>query len=369
MRSPSEGALEGRAPGKVVLFGEYVVLEGAPAIALASNRSARARLLERWGEPSPFERRYELSAPGLGEGAWRGALSEADSLEERLESAAQGEKRGVDFQFAWAALCVSGAPSGRYEVDTSAFGCWQGEGEGRAWLKLGLGSSAASVVALLRLSAALEGCERTPEALYETAQAIHHHAQGSLGSGVDVAVSAWGGVLRYRLPLQASPQTSPQVTPLTLSPEVSALPSFAWVWMGASASTPQLVRQVRVAQARDPVGWAEVSALISGAEAHAAAALEAQAKGEHTTQDPLTALHEAVARGGEATRALSAWSGAPVWSEAHSALEGLVRPLGAHIKPTGAGGGDLALLSVADAEALPALKAHLQASGWALITL
>ena len=358
-----ERSLEGQAPGKVVLFGEYVVLEGAPALALASKRHARARFIESFKRStplSPLERRYELSAPGLGEGSWRGLLSENNSLEARLESAAQGERCGVDFHFAWAALCVGGAPSGRYEVDTSEFGCWQGEGEERAWLKLGLGSSAASVVALLRLSAALKGAlkggEPTPEALYATAQAIHHHAQGSLGSGVDVAVSAWGGVLRYRL----RPQAPPQVTPLALSPALSALPTFAWVWMGASASTPDLVRRVKAAQARDVEGWARVRALISDAEAHAQEAL---------TQEDFAQLHEAVALGGEATRALSAWSEAPVWSEAHSALYDLVHPLGGHLKPTGAGGGDLALLSVATPEVLPTLKARLQTEGWALISL
>jgi len=51
-------AVVASAPGKIVLSGEYAVLDGAPAIVMAVNRRARAALADVDGRVS------QVRAPG-----------------------------------------------------------------------------------------------------------------------------------------------------------------------------------------------------------------------------------------------------------------------------------------------------------------
>ena len=132
------------APGKLVLTGAYVVLEGAPAVAVAVSRGAIADAARVAASPTP-----EVCA-ALGDGP---------------------------------------AP----EVDASSM--FEG---GR---KLGLGASAAILVASI---AAREGdavelaSDRVRDAIFERARAAHARAQSG-GSGVDVATSVHGGAIVYRV--------------------------------------------------------------------------------------------------------------------------------------------------------------------------
>ncbi len=131
------------APGKLVLTGAYAVLEGAPAIVLATTRGA------------------------IADGA-------------RVAPTATPEVR--------AALGDAPAP----HVDASALFVAQ--------RKLGLGASSAILVASLAVRDAEAGNDLgsppVRDALFARARAAHAEAQGG-GSGVDVAASVHGGVLRY----------------------------------------------------------------------------------------------------------------------------------------------------------------------------
>ena len=133
------------APGKVVLTGAYAVLEGAPAIAAAVSRGALADSSRAAPKPTP-----EVEA-ALGAGA--------------------------------------AAP----HVDAQAMFT-------REPRKLGLGASAAILVASLAAVEADAGADLSSaavrERLFERARAAHAKAQSG-GSGVDVAASVHGGVIRY----------------------------------------------------------------------------------------------------------------------------------------------------------------------------
>jgi len=132
------------APGKLILTGEYAVLDGAPAIVVAIDRRAIAR---RGGEvtTSPF------------------VLAVAAEL--------GGE---------------AGEIARRVVVDTSAL--YDGE------LKLGLGSSAAATVAAT-------ACAGVPhDQILAIALAAHGNAQalrGARGSGADVAAAVHGGTIAF----------------------------------------------------------------------------------------------------------------------------------------------------------------------------
>jgi phosphomevalonate kinase len=142
------------APGKLVLCGEYAVLDGASALVMAVDRRAVARRV-------PAD---------TGSGAAPGGLLDAVR---RVSGIADRE------------LAV--------EMDTAAF---HRQGEHGARTKLGLGASAALAAALCRLLLPSNATER---AVLESALAAHRQFQSGSGSGVDVAASVVGGLLCYRM--------------------------------------------------------------------------------------------------------------------------------------------------------------------------
>lgn len=131
------------APGKLVLLGDYAVLEGSRALVAAVNRRAHGVL-------DPEGPRTEVVEAVLAR-----ARSEGSTIE------------GV-------------------RIDTKGFLEPGGE-------KLGIGSSAAVAVVTAALA---DG--RGHEATFEIALDGHRNAAGGVGSGVDVAASFYGGVIACR---------------------------------------------------------------------------------------------------------------------------------------------------------------------------
>lgn len=169
------------APGKVVLLGEYAVLDGAPSLVLAVDRGVRCAV-----EPAEV---LSIEVPG------------------------------GDDRFVRAALLAVGAPAARYRFEDT---------HPRSGPKVGLGGSAAATVAAAAAGSAFSGAETERDALFRVALATHRAVQGS-GSGVDVAASTYGGWLRY-----ASERASPISAP-------ALLPSV--VYSGASAQTGPRVQR------------------------------------------------------------------------------------------------------------------------------
>ncbi len=162
------------APGKVVLSGEYAVLDGAPAICMALDRRARVTLTPCGGD------RIHVSAPGYT--AVEGIVRVTDGTIEWLQGASE-------FALVDAVLRTSAALPERavsIELDSDAFRD-RASGE-----KIGIGSSAALTVALL---AALRGNDE----VFDDAIDAHRRMQRGAGSGVDIATSVHGGLLEYRM--------------------------------------------------------------------------------------------------------------------------------------------------------------------------
>jgi phosphomevalonate kinase len=142
------------APGKVMILGEYIALEGYPSLLVAVDRYAEASTGEQ--DPTPGRRSWQAEKP-LPE------LAGVNALVEQLQL------------------------SGWFTVDTSAF-------LNREGLKLGLGSSAAAIVSL----AALAAPNRSLFERFLMARDAHARSQREVGSGADVATSTFGGLLVYR---------------------------------------------------------------------------------------------------------------------------------------------------------------------------
>lgn len=96
----------------------------------------------------------------------------------------------------------------------------------------GLGSSAAVVVATIK--AILP--QASPAKIFELSRLAHARAQGNVGSGCDVAASAYGGTIFYTNP--------DQVKKISLPPSLKIAVGFS----GRSASTQDLIKKLQPMQ-------------------------------------------------------------------------------------------------------------------------
>jgi phosphomevalonate kinase len=195
--------------------------------------------------------------------------------------------------------------------------------------KLGLGSSAAVVVATLGLRAAERGEDlgsaEVRREIFERARAAHKEAQSG-GSGVDVAASVHGGVLRYAL----GPGDEVRLRPVAL-PKALFLDAF---WSGQSARTSDLRATVDALRARDQKLYARRIGTIGGAAEHAALALD---RGD---RDAFVAAARATGGG---LSALGRDADAPIVPPRVAQLAEVAAHEGAVFMPSGAGGGDVAV--------------------------
>ncbi|HET7502269.1 MAG TPA: hypothetical protein VFK02_14725 [Kofleriaceae bacterium] len=277
------------APGKLILTGEYAVLDGAPAIVVAVDRRAVARRNATPRGSSPF------------------LLAVADEIAAR---------RGERDPAAQAALEIS--------VDSSAFY--------DRMTKLGLGSSAAVTVAATAL--ALGTADR--HEILEVALAAHARAQGTRGargSGADIAASVHGGTIVFTLPSSSAPC---HVERRKWPASVTILPFFT----GAAADTAQLI--ARVQAAREAHRTAVDAALTAIADASRAACVALTAPPDLT----VVGLIGAIALAANATDRLAIATGIDLVPDCVTRARGLLARLGGTAKTTGAGGGDVGIAVV-----------------------
>jgi len=256
----------------MVLSGAYAVLSGAPALVAAVNRY----VLADSARPSEFD------APEV-----RAALG-ADRMAPWFDARALREK-----------------------------------GQ-----KLGLGSSAAIVVASLAALALDDEPDLSDKALcarvYQPALRAHRAAQGG-GSGVDVASSAFGGLIAARRAADGSLSVAPAALPTGLAFEVWA--------HSAAASTSEFLAKIRQLADRDPALHAErLAAQASAADAALAATQAGDAVG----------FIAAIALQAVALGALGEAAGVAIVTREHAELAALANAENAAFLPAGAGGGDVA---------------------------
>jgi len=280
----------------MVLTGAYAVLRGAPALVVAVSRGA----------------------------------------------VATGGTVGVASREVRAALGTDDAPL----VDTSAL--YDGA------RKLGLGASAAALVATLGLRAHERGDDLSSPAvraaLFTSARRAHAEAQAG-GSGIDVAASVHGGALVYRLEGAAA-----SVAPCPLPPGVV----FRAYASPVAARTTDLREKVAAFSARDSVQDARIFGALGEASAAAHAACVA---------GDATRFLSAAREFGLALHALGAASGAPIVSTADVALASLAAASGAAYFPSGAGGGDVAVALLPASAPADLLDAAARAHGKAPLDL
>jgi phosphomevalonate kinase len=266
-----------RAPGKVVLSGAYAVLGGAPALVAAVDRYVVADARREATKITP-----EVAEAMARRGASRAPWFDARALRD----------------------------DGRDQ-------------------KLGLGSSAAILVASL---AALELSDdpTLDDAVLAARTFIpaldaHRAAQGG-GSGIDVAASAFGGVLLYER--SPEPGSNPSITPVTLPASL-----FIEVWSSAeSASTAAMLGRVAALRDERPSEHAGLMRRLTAA-AEATRSATSAASFVEACREQLAGLSE-----------LGDRAGAPIVTAAARAFDQAVADRQAVVLPSGAGGGDVVLV-------------------------
>lgn len=257
------------APGKMVLAGEYAVLDGGPALVAAVGHGVACEF-----SPGAFE----ILTP-------------------------DGDTRFV-------APALEGAPPGRYRFRSHPGLDLPG--------KPGFGGSAAACVVAC-LAAGRPALD---------AREIHARVQGG-GSGVDVLASALGGMLRVEGGKASSVELAMPVV----------------VYSGRSASTGPRVQQY--------LGWSGREAFLRDSEEAVALLL----------REPIAGARAALA----ALQRMSEQAGIDYLSPGLARIVELARAHGGAAKPSGAGGGDVAVAWLPDEEAERAFRAACEAQGLPVI--
>lgn len=270
------------APGKAFLSGEYAVTEGAPAVIAAVGR----RVFAHWD--------------GTGDGYPPGPEAEA-----ALGLAEEAFGR------------AAGAPTlHRGELF-------------RRETKLGLGSSAASAVAVAGAVAALRGHDlREPgvrDQVFEVALAGHERVAPE-GSGADVASATYGGFVVFERSSHAGTRVDIVQAPASLV--------LSLVWTGVPVRTSDFLRRVKRLRSSNPSAYGRArAALHVGAEEFLGAFLRGK----------VGALIEAARAYHEAMGALGHAADVPIVDARLEQLARAAAEEGGAAKPCGAGGGDVAL--------------------------
>jgi phosphomevalonate kinase len=242
-------------------------------------------------------------------------------------------------------------PSLAATLDTRAFfesaGGWE--------TKLGLGSSAALTVAFVSALEVWAGDDLATEKegrLQELVD-LHRGVQRGAGSGIDVAASLLGGVIRYQL---AGDGSVAEAAPLAL-PEILQM---VFVWTGRSASTGDFLGRLRACRREEPQ---EVNPVLEELGVVSTDGVGILADGDaEGFLDVVDVFWRVLDQLGVAV-------GMPILSDEHHALRRIAVDCGVRYKPSGAGGGDFGIGFATDAAAAAEFTSRAEASGFRALEL
>ena len=313
------------APGKLVLCGEYAVLEGAPALVLAVDARARVWL----EDASDGEFRVAAHDVGIAD-AYFGFEPHGRV---RWNDLGQAQQKRLNL-FA-RIVEVFGAKQTPFHatIDTGEF-AFDGQ-------KLGLGSSAALAVALA--GALCARAQREPPKLDDLI-ALHREWQGG-GSGVDVAASYSGGLSIYQS-LDGHPAIEQVQWPAALH--------GCCVWSGQVSGTCAQLQRLSDWRARAPAAHAALMRTL---------AREAEAAATAIRKNDVAAVLHSIATYAHCLREFGDASGLNIFTDGHDALLDIAEGHGVVYKPCGAGG-DLGIALSADQQRLDEFRHSLRPSGF-----
>lgn len=310
------------APGKAVLSGEYAVLREAPAISVAVNCRADVRVTTTGKD---F---HSIATPGHAEGQWRFTANDRGEVA-WLDEPPIGGLALVEM--AWLATAPREQRGLSITVDTRSFFA---AGSG---IKLGLGSSAAAMTALIGALCELAPGQHNRGAL---AMKAHKAFQRGQGSGVDIATSLHGGVIEFRM--------NNRDAPLQLRWPEGLF--FRFLWSGQAADTGSKISKLGLTTG-DEGNW---DALLTAA----------QAVSSTWAGGNVTDILDEIRRYTKVLRRFSIDHNLGIFDAGHDGLVDLAAPSGVVYKPCGAGGGDIGIVMAIDESAVVRFGERAKESGF-----
>jgi|SRR5579871_1174473 len=279
--------------GKIMIAGEYSVLFGGQSLVLGINRQATCTFDA--GDAFDF---------------WAKTQEEfTRSFGHQLINAAQAECAKAGFP----------AQPGTYAIDTSTF-FDQERGH-----KLGLGSSSAATTALCK-AILLQHNVFDPHLIGAVALKAHRELNGGFGSGADIAAAVFGGLISYRI-------TGSQPV-IESKHHILLLDHLVLIDTGHPQSTKPLVEQVLLLQKTAPD-------FIDDFCVRSSALCEAI-----LTADDFAALVAIFDQLYHGLKELGERASIDIVSKEHAHIHNMAKSHGGSAKPSGAGGGDIALAIV-----------------------
>ena len=306
--------ISGRAPGKLVLSGDYIALLGAPALVLAVDRMASATLTATSAGGWKVDSNVNLPA----------VFATMDAL---LES---GEQPLMQ-------MLIDALPDrsklpqhAEISLDTTTF--YQNN------QKFGIGSSAAILVALAEVLGHLSQHRFSTATLID----LHNSLHGSNGSGLDIVAARLGGLTRFQN------RTGMRVTP----------PSgmqMRFVFTGASTDTePMLARFRALVDDRslsEIATWKQLANAVADAIGDLAKFLKRMEK-----------LNQFVLNFDRET-------GLGIYGTQHLIAHNLAEEAGVLYKPCGAGGSDTGVAFSSDPRTLDTFERNVTREGLTILNL
>lgn len=307
-------------------MGEYAVLEGAPALVAAVNRFANVEIRAEKESPST------VNSPTLNISNLKfditnsGKLKFLNPISRELKKKLVFFTKTLEYFFRDQPVSDYSRPF-RISLDTDNFFSKKG-GQ-----KLGLGSSAALTVALIHSLSAFfsdkNSINITTHQLFCNSRKAHQFAQGKQGSGIDVAASTYGGVLKFKIS-KVNQNNYPKISQIIIPSDLYIIP----IWCQKSTSTRKFVRKVFSFKREEPKKyWPIMERLI-----------ELSTSGCNFIENGNTSAFFTVCdQYYHQLNQLGIASGVNIISEVHEKIGSIVKSAGAVYKPSGAGGGDIGI--------------------------
>jgi len=293
-------------PGKLILLGEYAVLEGAPAIVSAVNKFAKIEIKES------NDNHFYISAPNLN-------LIDIKFQKGINKSQKKQLKLFLNI-FSFILKKNNSLIPCKITIDTDDFYFENSK------QKIGLGSSAAMTFGLIESIYKFNKFRIADKNdLFQIALQAHFEAQGKTGSGIDIAASAFGGVGIY-----SKIEKNLSFKHIKLPEDLYVIP----IWTGYSTSTPQFVSKTNQLKQKKLKIYTQIMQELS----------ELSTQGcEFILNDDTLSFLNVVNEYFESLDTLGKSAEIPIISDIHKKIAGIVKICNGFYKPSGAGGSDIGI--------------------------
>jgi len=313
------------APGKMMLSGEWAVLEGHPCLALAVDVRMKIKI-ESSSQITIHSPEFGLDDLALGSDKASSEIKKHLPFIEAPINEALKYLKGQSIE----------AKPFRLEV-LENIPLIENE-------KIGFGSSAALVVSIVAAVLQFHGLaiDSIPEKIFQLAQAAHFAAQGKQGSGFDIAASVFGGLFKYQKPDKIQSLTWPENFHLLVG------------YVGYSASTRELVEKMKSCRENDANNYQAIMKKIG------ATVLDVE---NCLAQNNFSDFKKNIKANRNLLQQLTKLSGMSLETKELKALADIAESHGAVAKFSGAGGGDIGLAVTDDKQVIKKIKSDWEKAG------